>query len=761
MVRPQKYSRSSGRERWRRLASATLLALGFLTLAGAFGGGAARAADLGKFLAKVAPSEIMPGADRYGEPGGTPLAAPVLAGERKLGYVFLNSDTVDSSGYSGKPIQVLIGIDMAGVITGAKLVKHHEPIVLIGIPESRITAVIDRYVGLDVVGLIKGAKRRKVDIVSGATVTVMVIDDTIVQSAVQVARAYGLGGLTPTAAAPEAPRKVIDTGRAEVLDWQSLLGEGSVARMAITVGDVNAAFAAGDDPIAASRPEPGDPEERFIELYAALVSIPSVGRSLLGENEYRALGRWLKPGDVAILVAARGRFSFKGSGYVRGGIFDRFVIKQGDTTFRFRDRDHRRLGGIAAAGAPKLKETDLFRIPADSGFDPARPWRLELLVQRATGPTSKAFTTFNLTYAPPEKYLRAAAPPKPAETAATAATAETAETAGTGGGIDGGQPLWRKIWEGKIVEIGILVGAIGLLCLIFFFQDWLVRRPKLTDRVRIAFLLFTLFFLGFYANAQLSVVNVMTFANSLMGEFRWEYFLNDPLIFILWFSVAASLLFWGRGAFCGWLCPFGAFQELLNRVAKALRIPQINVPWGLHERLWPIKYILFLILFGVSLNSLANAEQLAEIEPFKTAIILKFARDWPFVLYAVLLLAAGLFIERFYCRYLCPLGAALAIPGRMRMFDWLKRYRECGSPCQRCANECMVQSIHPEGHINPNECLYCLHCQTLYHDSQRCPVMIQRRLKRERRAARMTDLAKLADSKGKETERPKELADFM
>jgi NosR/NirI family nitrous oxide reductase transcriptional regulator len=199
--------------------------------------------------------------------------------------------------------------------------------------------------------------------------------------------------------------------------------------------------------------------------------------------------------------------------------------------------------------------------------------------------------------------------------------------------------------------------------------------------------------------------------------------------------VAAALLFWGRGAYCGWLCPFGALQEWMNRIARMLQVPQIKVPFGLHQRLWPFKYIIFLTLLGVSFGSLAMAEKLAEVEPFKTVIILHFLRDWWFVLLALALLLPGLVIERFYCRYMCPLGGALAIPARIRMFDWLKRYRECGSPCRRCSNECPVQAIHPEGQINPNECIQCMHCQALYHHDQKCPVMVQARLKRERRKA--------------------------
>ena len=282
------------------------------------------------------------------------------------------------------------------------------------------------------------------------------------------------------------------------------------------------------------------------------------------------------------------------------------------------------------------------------------------------------------------------------------------------------------------VSIGVTGAALLVLTAIFFFQDWLVRRPRLYTWVRRGYLLFTLVWLGWYANAQLSVVNVLTFANSLITSFNWEFFLSAPLIFILWAAVAAGLLFWGRGPFCGWLCPFGALQELTNNVAQWLKVPQITVPFGLNERLWPIKYIIFLGLFGLSFYSLALAEVFAEVEPFKTAIILKFAREWPFVIFALTLLAAGLFIERFYCRYLCPLGAALAIPGRIRMFEWLKRWPECGTPCQRCAKECPVQAIHPEGQINVNECIYCMHCQELYHDDHRCPHMIQVRLKREK-----------------------------
>lgn len=83
---------------------------------------------------------------------------------------------------------------------------------------------------------------------------------------------------------------------------------------------------------------------------------------------------------------------------MRGGIFDRIVLIQDDISVRFRDRGHRRLGDIAAEGAPQFSETDLFKIPADTGFDPTRPFRLQLLVQRDVAAIERVFTTFELGY---------------------------------------------------------------------------------------------------------------------------------------------------------------------------------------------------------------------------------------------------------------------------------------------------------------------------------------------------------------------------
>ena len=114
------------------------------------------ASGLASYLPKVAPADFFPGADRFGPPQGDPPIVPVYRGDQLQGFVYLNSDFANATGYSGKPIQLLVGIDPKGVLTGLKLVEHKEPIVLVGIPEKRILEAVNKLIGADMARVASG-----------------------------------------------------------------------------------------------------------------------------------------------------------------------------------------------------------------------------------------------------------------------------------------------------------------------------------------------------------------------------------------------------------------------------------------------------------------------------------------------------------------------------------------------------------------------------------------------------------------------------
>ena len=668
---------------------------------------------------------VFPQADAPSEPQGEFNVRTLSSGDKVLGYVFQSLDVIDIPAYSGKPINMQVILDTAGVIQDAYVLEHHEPILLIGIPEAKLHAFNAKYKGIKVnqrvvVGRSSDPNAVTVDAVTGATVTVMVVNEVVMRAAHTVAVSLGLvaddAGLTQK---PATLREDIY----QPADWTQLTGNGAIRRLHLTRGQVDEAFKGSEaEGVEVAAPEQVD--DTFIDLYTTHLNAPTIGRNLLGDNQYRFLMESLKPGEQAIAVLGSGSYSFKGSGYVRGGIFDRVQLRQFGTTISFHDRDFERLSDVYAEGMPDFSEMAIFIVREPYGFDPGSPWTLELLVKRQTGPISGIFSSFELAYQMPEEYLE-----RPQPSAAELAASEEAN-----------RPLWLNIWYQKSFQIGVILVALLLLTVILFLQDKFTQRPHFLHWLRRGYLIFTVVFIGWYALGQLSVVNVLTFVHALVQDFRWELFLTDPIIFIIWTFTAASILLWGRGVFCGWLCPFGALQELINEAARKLKIPQYELPFALHERLWAIKYIILLLLFGLSLESLSSAERFAEVEPFKTAITLKFDRQWWFVLYAVMLLVINIFTRKVYCRYVCPLGAALAIPSKFRLFDWLKRRKECGNPCQLCAKECEIQAIHPDGHINHNECHYCLDCQMTYHNDDKCPPLILKKKKRGKQAPVQTDL---------------------
>ena len=662
--------------------------------------------------------QFFPKATHISEPEGEYQVRTLANGVGTVyGYAYQSINVTQIPAYSGKPINMQVLLDPQGVIVDAYVLEHHEPILLIGIPEQKLHDFDLKYAGIKadqrvVVGRSSDKNAVTVDAVTGATVTVMVVNEIVMGSAHKVAASLGL--VKDNLEARQKPA-LVRTDVYKPASWAELTGNGAIRRLHLTNGQINEAFkgtaAEGIDEAPAE-----ELDETFIDLYAAPLNPPTIGRNLLGDNQYRFLMEELKPGEHAIAVLGSGEYSFKGSGYVRGGIFDRVQVRQFGNIISFRDLDFQRLNDVYAEGIPEFKEMAIFIIREKTGFDPGTPWTLELLVRRQTGPVDGIFTSFELPYQIPEEYIE-----RPQPTAEELAIIEEAN-----------RPMWVNIWYQKSFQIGVILAALGLLTVILFLQDKLTKHPTFLKRLRHGYLVFTVVFIGWYALGQLSVVNVLTFVHALVKDFRWELFLTDPVIFILWVFTAASILLWGRGVFCGWLCPFGALQELINEAARKLKIPQYDVPFAVHERLWAIKYIVLLVLFGISLESMMMAEKAAEIEPFKTAITLKFDRQWWFVAYAVFLLVINIFTRKVYCRYVCPLGAGLAITGRLRLFDWLKRRKECGNPCQICANECEVQAIHPDGHINHNECHYCLDCQMTYHNENKCPPLVNKNKRKQR-----------------------------
>ena len=476
-------------------------------------------------------------ADRVGAQTGTPPTVPVFRGNRKLGYLFMTNDVVPIPAYSGKPINILVGLDLTGKLVKTRIIEHHEPILLAGVSEQQLVEFIDQYKGANIFDRIRvGGETRPgnvaVDTISGASITVMVANATIVESAREVARAKGVS------------------------------------------------------PITKSLPE-----------------------------------KKTKPATVGNTISSK-----------------------------------------------KAKTTNPVTEPL------ASPQR---------------------------------------------------------------EPMWVIIWQQKTFQIVVLIASLAFLTIILLFQDWLVRRPRFYEWTRHLFLIYTVVFIGWYSLAQLSIVNVLTFVHAITHDFHWETFALDPLMFILWGYVACTLILWGRGIYCGWLCPFGAFQELTNVIARHFKIKQREFPYAVHERLWALKYVILIVLFGVSLQSVSQAERLAEVEPFKTVFLLQFNREAPFVIYAVALMLVSIVNRKFFCKYLCPLGAALVIPAQNRLFNWVYRRPDCGKPCQVCANECEVQAISPMGEINKNECHYCLDCQVTYFNNRKCPPLVKLRKTKEKLQAKL------------------------
>jgi NosR/NirI family nitrite reductase transcriptional regulator len=609
-----------------------------------------------------------------------------------LGHVGSTWEIAGSVGYSGRPIEMLVAISPAGRIVAAELVHHAEPILTLGLSDADIARFVGGFSGVDLAApaeSAEAAEQAAPDIISRATVSTGVIRDGILRTGRTLAIARG---------AVDAGR--IDRTSFVPTDWEMLIADGAVAQVQSSRDEAATAFAGAKVPVT-----PG--EGAFLDLWVALLDPPTIGQNLLGSSLFTRVVGGLGAGDVALFVGSQGIQSHRGTAWKKTQVFDRLSVVQGENRYQLTDEGYIRVDRLALEDAPPMKERSIFQL--GDGFDPLEPFRVEVSATRPAASGEDLRFVVGLDYALPQAFIL----PPPAAP----------------------EPLWKTTWRNRIPAVIGVATMLVVLTMMLFLQELLVARPRLWRWFRYGFLTVSLVWLGWGVNGQLSVVQVVAFLQSLLSGFRWETFLIEPVIFILWGFVALGLLFWGRGVYCGWLCPFGALQELTNAIAQRFKVPQISVPQALHERLWTIKYTLFVSILALSFYSMELAITLAEAEPFKTAISLRMIRAWPFVMFVVAILVAGLFIERFYCRYLCPLGAALAIPAKLKIFDWLHRRPQCGRECRLCEERCTVGAIDSVGRINANECVLCLRCQVIYNDRNTCPTLIKRARSEEARNA--------------------------
>ena len=167
------------------------------------------------------------------------------------------------------------------------------------------------------------------------------------------------------------------------------------------------------------------------------------------------------------------------------------------------------------------------------------------------------------------------------------------------------------------------------------------------------------------------------------------------------------------GAFCGWVCPFGALQDGLTGLRKRLKIKEIVVAPKADRVL---RYGRYVILALVLLQTISTVKLwFADFDPYRTTFGLgwlfefNLEANWPAYTIALLIIGGSFFIERAWCRYLCPLGGAISLLGRFSLL----RIRRSGDACKSCAiceKPCPVKLPVATVNTVSSDCIGCLNC---------------------------------------------------
>lgn len=616
-----------------------------------------------------------------------------------VGYAFESIDLAPIPGFEGTPMNLLVALDRKGGFIDVEVLRQHEPVFLSGLGEAPLREFVQQYAGHSLKQEITVSSaygntraggndsRVVLDGVTKATASVRIVNQTVLAASLAVARAK-LGFADPGAHGPTARAR---GDIHEKLSFADLQTRGLIAHLQVSNAQAEKLFA-GTDGEGADDIALAEPDAPLVDLYVGYLNAPTIGRALLGDARHADLMHKLEDGQHALWIATSGRIRLIDDDFVPGTPPPSLSLSQGGLPVEMRDLvfDH-----PAPEGAPAFNASGVFRVYAQAGLDPARPMQFTLTLTRAKGMMLPRIThqTVTTDYAPDEKLF--VYPPEP-------------------------PPEWLLAWQGRWPDLALIAIALAVLSTVLARPDWMARDARRLALFRTTFLAFTLVFIGWHAQGQLSIVQITGAIKTLAAGQNLASFLYDPVSLLVIAFTVVSFFVWGRGTFCGWLCPFGALQEFVAMLAQRLRVPQIRLPAPLARTLDRGRYVLLGALVLAAATAPHLAEGLVEVEPFKTAITVGFDRSWPYVAWAVGLLLAGAFSYKFFCRYLCPLGAAMALGGKLRRLDWLTRRLECGQPCQTCRHRCQYDAIERSGAIRYDDCFQCLDCVGILADPQRC-----------------------------------------
>lgn len=165
--------------------------------------------------------------------------------------------------------------------------------------------------------------------------------------------------------------------------------------------------------------------------------------------------------------------------------------------------------------------------------------------------------------------------------------------------------------------------------------------------------------------------------------------------------------------FCGWICAFGAYNDLIYFISKKIFKIKFRVDEKVDSILKYFKYLVLLFIIAISwtmgssiLESTSPWDVFGQITDVSTI----FSNLLVGLIFLILITIGSAFIERFFCRYLCPLGAIFSIISKIGIVKINKPKADCGK-CRACTMNCsMGLPLYKVNCVKGGDCINCLKC---------------------------------------------------